>query len=416
LGLPRQLWLVEIGIFLNMVGYGAVLPFEIIYLHDGRGFSVSVAGLVVGAITGVAVVTAPLTGPLIDRYGARITTAGGVALAAGYAGLAFAHSPAQALAAAAIAGAGNGALNPSQTALLTALASPELRHRATAVSRVAANAGMGIGGALGGLVASYGLPGFVGLFLLNALSYLVYVAVLAVVEKEGARPEPVKKGYRRVLRDRAFNQLAITNVAIIAVGWGAFTWLVPPYANNTLGISTPMIGLLLLVNTATVVVAQVPVARLAEGRRRVLLISAAAVIFTCAFLLVASAGVSGAAAYPFLLVASVAVAVGECLHTTVLTPLTADLAPPGLRGRYLAMIGFSFWIGLAVAPSLGGRLLSQWRAGAFVLFAVIAAAAAISALLLERRLPDSARLTPRPMASQKARSAGKRGEQESAAR
>src|SRR5215470_16995049 len=69
LGLPRQLWLVEIGIFLNMVGYGAVLPFEIIYLHDGRGFSLSVAGLVVGAITGVAVVTAPLTGPLIDRYG-----------------------------------------------------------------------------------------------------------------------------------------------------------------------------------------------------------------------------------------------------------------------------------------------------------------------------------------------------------
>ncbi|HEX7993011.1 MAG TPA: MFS transporter, partial [Streptosporangiaceae bacterium] len=97
-------------------------------------------------------------------------------------------------------------------------------------------------------------------------------------------------------------------------------------------------------------------------------------------------------------------------------PLTADLAPPGLRGRYLAMIGFSCWIGLAVAPSLGGRLLSEWRAGAFVLFAVIAAAAAISALLLERRLPDAARLTPRPMASQKARSAGKRGEQESAAR
>jgi len=397
LGLPRELWLVEIGIFLNMVGYGAVLPFEIIYLHDGRGFSVGLAGLVVGAITGVAVVMAPLTGPLIDRYGARaITAAGGIALAAGYAGLALAHSPVQALAAAAVAGAGNGALNPSQTALLTALASRELRHRATAVSRVAANAGMGIGGALGGLVAAYGLPGFVALFLLNALSYLVYVAVLAVVVKERGRPEPVTRGYRQVLRDRAFVQLAITNVAIIAVGWGAFTWLVPPYARSTLGISAPMIGLLLLVNTATVVVAQVPVARLAEGRRRVLLMAAAAAIFTGACVLVVAAGAAAAAAYPLLLVASVAIAVGECLHTTVLTPLTADLAPPALRGRYLAMIGFSFWIGLAVAPSLGGRLLGEWRGGAFVLFAGVAAAAAISALLLERRLPVSARLTPRP--------------------
>ncbi|HET7015303.1 MAG TPA: MFS transporter [Streptosporangiaceae bacterium] len=85
----------EIGIFLNMLGYGAVLPFEIIYLRDGRGFSLGVVGLVVGTITGLAVVNAPVAGPLIDRFGARSVTAGaGVALAAGYAGLAFADRPA----------------------------------------------------------------------------------------------------------------------------------------------------------------------------------------------------------------------------------------------------------------------------------------------------------------------------------
>src|SRR5215475_10298087 len=73
LGLSRELWLIEVGIFLNMLGYGAVLPFEIIYLHDGRGFALGVAGLVVGTLTGTAVVTAPVVGPLIDRYGARLT-------------------------------------------------------------------------------------------------------------------------------------------------------------------------------------------------------------------------------------------------------------------------------------------------------------------------------------------------------
>ena len=55
---------------------------------------------------------------------------------------------------------------------------PELRHRSTAVSRVAANAGFGLGGVLGGLVAAYGLNGFVLLFLVNAVTYLVYVAIL----------------------------------------------------------------------------------------------------------------------------------------------------------------------------------------------------------------------------------------------
>jgi hypothetical protein len=63
-GLSRELWLIEAGVFLNMLGYGGVLPFEIIYLHNGRGFSLGVAGLVVGTITGIAVVVSPTAGQL----------------------------------------------------------------------------------------------------------------------------------------------------------------------------------------------------------------------------------------------------------------------------------------------------------------------------------------------------------------
>src|SRR5215813_1282580 len=119
LGLSRELWLVQAGVFLNALGWGAVLPFEVIYLHDGRGFSLGAAGLVVGTLTGVAVVAAPCAGPLIDRVGARAVAAGaGVALAAGYAGLAVAHTEPIAFLAAAIGGAGNGALLPAQSTLL----------------------------------------------------------------------------------------------------------------------------------------------------------------------------------------------------------------------------------------------------------------------------------------------------------
>jgi MFS family permease len=408
-GLSRELWLVEIGVFLNMLGYGAVLPFEIIYLHDGRGFSLGVAGLVVGTLTGVAVAVAPLSGPLIDRFGARVITVGaGAALAAGYAALALAHSPAQAFAAAALAGAGNGALNPSQSTLIATLAPADRRHRATAISRAAGNAGIGIGGALGGLVAAYGLRGFMALFLLNALTYLVYVCVLVTVVREVARPERIRGGYRLVARDRAFIHLAITEVALIAVGWGVFTWLVPPYARNEIGISTPLIGLLLLANAATVTVAQLPVARIAEGRRRVVLMALAGAIFGGACLLVAAAGAArgggaagggGAApsaAYPVLVAAAIAVGVGECCYTTALMPLVAELAPASLRGRYMAVSGLAWWTGLAIAPTLGTQLLSRSPTAVFLVAAVVAVAAGASVLTLERRLPAGARLTPRP--------------------
>jgi len=396
-GISRELWLVEIGVFLNMLGYGAVLPFEVIYLHDGRGFSLGVAGLVVGAITGIAVVFSPAAGPLIDRFGARLTATGsGVALAAGYAGLAFAHSPAEAFAAATCAGAGNGGLNPSQTTLLTTLASPDVRHRVTAVSRVAGNAGVGIGGAVGGLVAARGLTGFVVLFLVNAVSYLVYVAVLAAVVRESPRREPVRGGYRLVVRDRAFVHLAIADVAMIAIGWGVFSWLLPPFARNQIGLSTSLIGLLFLVNALTVVVVQVPAARFAEGRRRAPTMALAGGLFCGACLLVQVADASRAVAYTVLVIAEIAVAVGECLHTTALTPLVADLAPTGLRGRYMAVVGLCFWAGLAVAPTGGTALLSLSPRAAFGVAAGVALAAAISMLRLERRLPVASRVTPRP--------------------
>jgi MFS family permease len=396
-GLSRELWLVVLGIFLNYLGYGAVLPFEIIYLHEGRGFPLSVAGLVVGLLTGVAVVVSPLTGPLIDRFGARaIATGAGVALAAGYAGLGFAHTPLQAFAAAALAGIGNGALNPSQSTLLAVLAPPEIRHRVTALSRVASNVGIGLGGAFGGLVAGYGLHGFVVLFLANALTYLIYVFVLAAVVRRDVRPEPVPGGYSLLLRDRAFLHLAITNVAIIGVGWGVFTWLVPPYAADQMGLSAQRVGLLLLANAATVVLAQVPVAKMAEGRRRAVMMATGASLFVFACLLVILAGLDAHLAFPGLVAAAILVGVGECFHTAVLMPLVADLAPASLRGRYMASIGLSWWVGLALAPTIGTPVLSLSPVAAFLGAGAVSMLAAISSLTLERKLPETSRITPHP--------------------
>jgi MFS family permease len=398
LGLSRELWLVVTGIFLNSLGYGAILPFEVIYLHDERGFSLSVAGLVVAMLSGVAVVVSPLAGPLIDRFGARATAAcAGLALAAGYGGLAFAATPELAFASAVLAGIGNGALNPSQSTLVAVLTGTNVRHRATAVSRVAANAGYGIGGALGGLVAMNGLNGYVALCLINAVTYVVYAAILVVVVREAARPQRMTGGYRVVLRDHAFMHLALTNLAIIGVGWGVFTWLVPPFAKDELALGEPLIGSLLLANAATVVLAQLPIARFAEGRRRAVIMALGATLFAGACLLVIAASVNPAVAYVAMIVAAIAVGVGECLHTTVLMPLTAELAPEHLRGRYMASMGLSWWMGLALAPALGTPVLSVSPAAAFFIAGAVAAAAALSALTLERRLPETSRLTPRPI-------------------
>jgi MFS family permease len=154
--------------------------------------------------------------------------------------------------------------------------------------------------------------------------------------------------------------------------------------------------LLLLANALTVVIAQVPVARFAEGRRRVVMMALAALIFVFACLLVVAAGIRTDIAYLALVAAAMAVGVGECFHTTVLMPLVADLAPTSLRGRYMAAMGLSWWVGLALAPTLGAQVLSLWPPAAFLIAAAVATVAAVSALTLEQRLPAASRLTPHP--------------------
>src|SRR5262249_31219861 len=148
------------------------------------------------------------------------------------------------------------------------LARPEVRHRATAVMRLASNSASAAGGAVGGLIATHRLNGVVFLLVINAVSYLLYRVIIVTVVRENARPEPPAGGYRILVRDRAFVRLALTNIAITATGWGVFNWILPTYSRLDIGTSTELVGLLVTVNAITVVLVQIPIARVTEGRRR----------------------------------------------------------------------------------------------------------------------------------------------------
>ena len=100
--------------------------------------------------------------------------------------------------------------------------------------------------------------------------------------------------------------------------------------------------------------------------------------------------------YGALLAAAIAIGIGECFHTTALMPLVADMAPGALRGRYMAAMALSWWIGLAIAPTIGTRLLAVSPAASLLPAAGLAAAAGLGALALGRRLPGAISRTPRP--------------------
>ncbi len=66
-GLPRPVLILQAGNALNYFGYGFIVPFEIIYLHQIRGFPTSTAGLVLAATMATAAIVTPPAGALLDR-------------------------------------------------------------------------------------------------------------------------------------------------------------------------------------------------------------------------------------------------------------------------------------------------------------------------------------------------------------
>jgi predicted MFS family arabinose efflux permease len=400
--LPRPVWILSLGGLANAVGNGLAFPFLVIYLHNVRGFSLGTAGLVLATIAAVSLLAGPAVGIVVDRIGGRATLAVAlVLLAVGFGSFPLIHEPWHAFLAAAVAGLGNAGFWPSQSALLAGLTPPARRHGAFAIQRVTRNLGIGLGGVIGGLIATTSSPAsFTVLFLLDAATFLVFAAALVFVpepelpeEDEGAAAPPGR--YADVLRDRALVGLVVLNVLFVAAGYAQFE-LLPVFAKNEAGVSETGIGLIFLVNTLVIVLAQLPLSKALEGRRRMAALTVMCALWAAAWIVVFLGGLwlAAAAAAVVFGVAAIVFGLGECFQGPVQGALVADLAPARLRGRYMAVSTISWDIGFVIGPAVGGFVLQAKPLALWPLAAAVCLVAGAGAVALERTIPRELRLTP----------------------
>jgi MFS family permease len=398
--LPRPVWLLQVGGLANWLGQGIAYPFLVIYLHNVRGISLDTAGLVLAFSAAVGLVAFPVAGAIVDRVGGRLTLGGALIVQAiGYALFPLVHDAWQAFAVAAIVGAGVGGFWPGQSTLLAGLMSEERRHAAYSVQRITMNLGFGLGGLTGGLIATTeNVTTFTVLFLVNAATCLVFVSVLLGVpepELEHGEEEEERGGYGALLRDRTLLSILGLNALFVSAGYAQLE-LLPVFAKNETDVSEAGIGLIFFVNTLSVVLAQLPVMRLLEGRRRMLAYLALGIVWAVGWLGVFVAGLwfTAAAAVAMIATATIAIGLGECVHGVVHAPLVIDLAPPRQRGRYIALSGTSWSVGFIVGPAVGGVILDSAPLALWPTAAAAALAGGLLALRLEARIPRSVRRTP----------------------
>jgi MFS family permease len=399
--LPREVWLLQLGGVMNSFGNGVVLPFLVIYLHDVRGFGLGVAGLVVSVSAAAQLVAGLVAGPLVDRVGPRpVLGAGLVMQSVGFGLFPLVRSPWHAFVLIVVEGAGSAGFWPSQSTLISRLTPQARRHAAFAQQRVTMNLGIGLGGLTGGLIAhAHDARSFTILFLVDATTFLAYVAVLFVVHDPGvaeSERSEEQSSYRAVLRDRLFLGLWTLNFLFVAAGYSLFN-LVPPFAHDHGGISLSEVGVAFAVNTGLIVVLQLPISHAIEGHRRMRALALMPLLWIGAWLIV-DAGVywfDTTIAFVAVAIAVGIFGVGECFHGPAHQALVADIAPGHLRGRYFAVHSLSWGLAGTVGPALGGLLLARAPFALWLVAAGVCVVAGIGVLALERLVPSSYRRIPR---------------------
>jgi predicted MFS family arabinose efflux permease len=229
------------------------------------------------------------------------------------------------------------------------------------------------------------------------VTFLAFVAVLTLIEEPRLELEaaPSPRRYVEVLRHRVFMEIVLLNVVFVAAGYAVFE-LLPVFAKNEAGVSERAIGVIFFVNTAVIVLAQLPVSKFLEGRRRMRALAAMTVVWAGAWLLVLVSGywLEAAAAASLFAVSALLFGVGECFQGPTQGALVADLAPPRLRGRYMALSATSWQVGFVLGPAVGGVVLGAAPLALWPLAAAVCLAAGLLSLNVERSIPRELRLTP----------------------
>jgi MFS family permease len=313
--------------------------------------------------------------------------------AAGWVLLAFAVDTPVALAAAVVIGIGNGLFYPGLVPLLTALAPAGRQPTVFSLRYLGTNVGIGLGAALGGIFLARGtLERFQILFFANAATFVAFGALLLSLGVVAARRKDsdATGGFLDVLRNRRLLALVGIHSLIVAFGYAQLDSSVPLYARVRLGVSTHLIGLMFALNTAVVVLAQIPAERLTRAWRRSSVLVLLGVVWLVAW---AIGGLSELALPAVALFGFYGVfAVGETLFSPSFQPLLVEASPPELLGRSSSVVSVSWSAGSMVGPTVGALLVSlPVRGLVWPCFAAAAAAVALASARLGRSSPGTRR-------------------------
>lgn len=376
------------GNFLSSLGSGLTLPLLIVYLNQIRGFSLITAALVISWMSIFGLVATGPVGWAIDRFGPKPVMITGLTIqTVATASWSFVHSPSQAYLIAALTALGQSGLWPAQNTIVARMVPPEKRQNIFGISFMFLNLGLGIGGLASALIVDLNDPGsFVRLYLIDACSYLLYLAVIASIPnfKFNSEHESSQGSYRDLLKDRKLIYYFFTTLLMLTCGYGSMMDAgIAPLLTVFAGQSAKTLGPIWAINTFVIVIGQLYFIKLLQGRSRSRLLQVISLLWATSWIAL-GVGLKLPGLLPAVLagLAMAIFAVGEMVWSPVGPAIPNDLAPEHLRGRYNAVSSLNWSLSGAIGPAIGGFMLHrnlpyQW-------IALLILGCGISALMAEK--------------------------------
>lgn len=354
LDIPQPILIIIIGGFIQSVGNSLMWPLNSIFMHDILGRSLTEAGTLMAGQALVTLVGQFISGYLADRFGARRIMLFGLIsaiLSVGTIGI-FpiweVYAPGLLFFGLAIA-----FVFVPLNALINTLW-PEGGRRGFNLLYVFNNAGVAVGTALGGLVATLS---FRLVFLLNAFSFLLYLFIVLLWIPARNTTENLstqKPRHQSLLHDSGFPVLLALCGGMFLV-WAAYIQLTTalPVTMTQLGFTLPQYSILWTLNGIFIVTLQPLVNWIIRHWAHNLSRQ-----FYLACILIASAFLILYARLPYYsyILMMLVLTIGEMLILPALPTAAAQIAPEGKIGTYQGITAGASSGGRVLGPLLGGMV------------------------------------------------------------
>lgn len=371
-GLPRTSWILALATLVNRAGV-MVRPFLVIYLTTQIGLPIERAGWYLFAYGATTLVASPLSGRLVDRFGARAVMRTCLLCSAGALLIyPLAQTAATLLAATVLFSLFNEMPRPALMTLVTEVVPPAKRKNAIVLSRLAINLGLAVGPALAGFIVAPRSGAtlatreqFHALFLIDAGSNLAAALILWMTPlprgEHAGVPPPARAG---LLSDPRLRLLFLATTLNAIVFWQFETSLalyIKEHLRLTMTLagrlfqSEEIYGLTITLNTLLIVLLEVELNLMTHEwpQRRNLVIGA---------LLVALGFGGMAVAHGVAMIATnvVLFTFGEMFLMPAVANYAVSIAPPLRRGSYMGVVTLCYGVGFAIGPWAGTGVLARF--------------------------------------------------------